>query len=87
VELQRRCFGNLTLILPFGEPDAAVANYVVALQEHAPVWLDPRYFDHVVPAPDGSRFRRTRLPPSWIGVTPTGDLRLDASRSGVTPSR
>ncbi len=85
VELQRSCRASLRLTLPFDAPDDAVANYVVALQEHAPVWLDPRYFDHISPEPDGSRFQRTRLPASWVGVTPTGELRLDASRSGITP--
>lgn len=85
VDLQRSCRGSLALTLPFDEPTDMVANYVVALQRHAPVWLDPRYFDHIVPAPDRSRLQFTRLPPSWIGVTPAGDLRLDASRSGITP--
>lgn len=85
VHLQRRCWANLDIILPFDEPNETVADYVVALQEHAPVWLDPRYFDHVVPAPDNSRFHRRRLPPEWIGVTTSGALRLDASKSGITP--
>ena len=85
VNLQRQCWGNLRLLLPFPEPDQAVADYVVALQEHAPLWIDPRYFDHVVPGPDNSRFHATRLPPSWIGVTPAGELRLDVARTGIVP--
>jgi hypothetical protein len=84
--LQRESAATLGMILPFAEPDDAAADYVVALQEHAPVWLDPRYFDHVVPAADNSRFHRRRLPPSWIGETPSGEPRLDASRSGITPN-
>ena len=49
------------------------------------MWLDPRYFDHITPTPDGSKYRRYRLPPDWIGPSPDGRLRLDASRSGVIP--
>ncbi len=82
--LQRRSRAGLAIVLPFGEPDAAVADYVVALQEHAPVWLDPRYFDHFTPKPDGEQFHRRRLPSQWIGET-GGELRLDTARSGIAP--
>ncbi|MEO5814652.1 MAG: hypothetical protein ABIT20_05170 [Gemmatimonadaceae bacterium] len=85
VTLQRRSVATLGVILPFAEPDDAAADFVVALQEHAPVWLDPRYLAHVVPADDNSRFHRRRLPESWVGETPSGVPRVDASRSGITP--
>jgi hypothetical protein len=73
--------------MPFAEPDEKTADFVLAVQEHAPVWIDPRYFDHRVPEPDGSEYlyRRRRLPPEWIGRTASGELRLDASKSGIVP--
>lgn len=86
VTLQEHCSATLwPLVLPFARPDEATANYVVALQSYLPVWLDPRYFDHVTLAPDGSGYRRLRLRPEWIGRTPSGALRLDASLGGIIP--
>lgn len=89
VELRKRSTASLQLIIPFAEPDEKTADYVMAVQEHAPVWIDPRYFDHLVPEPEGSEYlyRRRRLPPEWIGRTPTGELRLDASKSGIVPQK
>jgi hypothetical protein len=86
VLLQRRSAASLVLVLPFAQPDDGAVDYVVALQEHLPVYLDPRYFDHMTPASDGSRYHRLRLPPGWVGLTPDGEPRLDASRSGITPA-
>ncbi|MEO6525031.1 MAG: hypothetical protein ABIP93_00235 [Gemmatimonadaceae bacterium] len=83
--LQSRSYADLHLILPFAEPNEDVADYVVALQEHAPMWIDPRYFDHMTLAANGPGYERRRLPPDWIGLTLEGRTRLDASRSGITP--
>ena len=87
VILAQRCSASLQLVMPFAEPDESVVEYVMALQEHAPVWMDPRYFDHMVPEPEGSEhlYRGRRLPPKWIGRTAGGELRLDASKSGIVP--
>ena len=87
VELRQRSTATLQLKIPFAEPDERTADYVMALQEYAPVWMDPRYFDHLVPEPDGSKYlyRRRRLPPEWIGRTPTGEPRLAAAKSGIVP--
>ena len=87
VELRQRSTASLQLIIPFAEPDEKTADYVMAVQEHAPLWIDPRYFDHFVPEPDGSEYlyRGRRLPPEWIGRNATGELRLDASKSGIVP--
>jgi hypothetical protein len=81
--LQRRSTAWLTLIFPFAQPDAAAANYIVALQAQAPVWFDPRYFDHMTLERDGTGYRRVRLTPDWIGLTPDSAPRLDVSRSGI----
>ncbi len=81
--LQRRSTAWLTIIFPFANPDAATADHVVALQTYAPVWLDPRYFDHMTPEPDGPGYHRVRLTPDWIGLAPDGTPRLDVSRSGI----
>jgi hypothetical protein len=87
VELRQHSTASLQLIVPFAEPDEKTAHYVMAVQEYAPVWLDPRYFDHLVPESNGSDhlYRKRRLSPEWIGRTPTGELRLDASKSGIVP--
>jgi hypothetical protein len=39
VNRQLRGWATLALTLQFDAPDATVGNYVVALQDHAPVWL------------------------------------------------
>jgi len=88
VHFAQECTSTLMLVMPFAEPDESAAEYVMALQEHAPVWMDPRYFDHMVPEPAEAErlYRRRRLPPEWIGRTSTGELRLDQSKSGLTPA-
>jgi hypothetical protein len=86
VRLQRRSTANLLLVLPFAQPDDRAADYVVALQAHLPVYIDPRYLDHMTPASDNSRYHRLRLPPDWTGLRPGGQPRLDASRSGIPPA-
>ena len=86
LQLRRESKASSVLALPFTEPDAHAAEYVVALQELLPIWLVPRYFDHVTLAPDGATFSRRRLAPEWVGVTVNGALRLDVSKSGITPA-
>jgi hypothetical protein len=89
VELRQRSTASLQLIIPFAEPDETTADFVMTVQEYAPVWIDPRYFNHLVPETDDEDserlYRRRRLAPEWIGRTATGELRLDASRSGIVP--
>jgi hypothetical protein len=87
VILAQRCSASLQLVMPFAEPDESVVEYVMALQEHAPVWMDPRYFDHMVPEPEGSEhlYRRRRLSPEWVGRTASGEPRLDVLKSGIVP--
>lgn len=57
---------DVILVFPFERPDERCRQYVLALQQHSPVALDPRYFDHFAPYDDNRGFERTRLPAGWL---------------------
>ena len=83
VLLQDESAALMQLLLPFADASTA-ADYLVALQQHAPVHIDPRYFDQCTPT-DTDRYDRRRLPLSWIGEGADGQPRLDPARSGLVP--